>query len=109
MTKSLEGRESRTLLVDGRGRPYSFGVTAPSDQRAATASPLHVEASGAGEAVALLHSSGLSGRQWRRLTSVLVARGLRVLVPDLTGHGASVEWPEPKPFSFRDDVAAIGA
>ena len=35
--------------------------------------PLHVEDSGSGTPVVLLHSSGLSNRQWRRLASALVA------------------------------------
>ncbi|HEY8087040.1 MAG TPA: alpha/beta hydrolase [Polyangiaceae bacterium] len=70
---------------------------------------LHVETSGEGPAVVLVHSSGLSGRQWKRLVPVLVERKLRVVVPDLTGHGASAPWPEPQPFSFRTDVERIAA
>jgi pimeloyl-ACP methyl ester carboxylesterase len=65
---------------------------------------LHVEESGTGDAVLLLHSSGMSGRQWRRLVPELVRRSLRAVVPDFTGHGASEPWLEPKPFSFRTDV-----
>ncbi|MEA2751002.1 MAG: hypothetical protein QOI41_5145, partial [Myxococcales bacterium] len=68
---------------------------------------LHVEASGSGDPVVLLHSSGLSGRQWRRLAATFVEKGHRAIVPDLTGHGASPAWPEPKPFSFREDVAHV--
>jgi pimeloyl-ACP methyl ester carboxylesterase len=68
---------------------------------------LHVEEFGAGDPVVLLHSSGLSGRQWRRLVPNLVDRGWRAVVPDLTGHGASAAWEEPKPFSFRNDVDEI--
>src|ERR1700687_3926045 len=63
-----------------------FGST---EMELATRSGLHVECSGAGDSVLLLHSSGLSGRQWRRLTPELVRRGMRAVVPDLTGHGAS--------------------
>jgi pimeloyl-ACP methyl ester carboxylesterase len=70
-------------------------------------SALHVEDSGAGEPVLLLHSSGFSGRQWRRLASRLVEGGKRVLVPDLSGHGASPPWPEPTPFTFLADVARV--
>lgn len=73
----------------------------------ATMSGLRVEDSGAGEPVVLLHSSGLSGRQWRRLAGALVERGRRAVVPDLTGHGASDPWPEPAPFSFRMDVERV--
>jgi pimeloyl-ACP methyl ester carboxylesterase len=70
-------------------------------------SPLHVERSGSGAPVVLLHSSGLSGRQWKRLASTLTALmpgRLRTVVPDLTGHGASPALIEPRPLSFRDDV-----
>lgn len=70
-------------------------------------SSLHVEESGTGSPVVLLHSSGLSGRQWRRLSRTLAERGHRAVVPDLTGHGASPEWPEPRPFTFRDDVEQL--
>jgi pimeloyl-ACP methyl ester carboxylesterase len=59
------------------------------------------------EAVVLLHSSGMSGRQWRRLATRLEKLGLRTLVPDLTGHGAAPVLSEATPFSFRDDVAHI--
>jgi pimeloyl-ACP methyl ester carboxylesterase len=55
--------------------------------------------------ILLLHSSGLSARQWGRLVSELGSRPL--LAPDLIGHGASPPWPEPKPFSFRMDVDAL--
>jgi pimeloyl-ACP methyl ester carboxylesterase len=68
---------------------------------------LHVEDSGSGEPVLLLHSSGLSGRQWRRLAAELGASGMRVVVPDLSGHGRSEPWPEPTPFSFRTDVERV--
>ncbi len=71
--------------------------------------PLHVEDSGTGTPVVLLHSSGLSGRQWRRLATALVGRGARAVAVDLTGHGASPAWPEPTPFSFKTDVEAVTA
>jgi pimeloyl-ACP methyl ester carboxylesterase len=70
-------------------------------------SRLHVEQLGAGAPVVLLHSSGLSGRQWRRLARAVAEQGFRVVVPDLTGHGASPAWPEPKPFAFRRDVDEV--
>jgi pimeloyl-ACP methyl ester carboxylesterase len=73
----------------------------------ASAEPLHVEDSGSGTPVVLLHSSGMSGRQWRRLGKSLVARGLRAVVPDLAGHGESPPWPEPTPFTFRFDVERV--
>jgi pimeloyl-ACP methyl ester carboxylesterase len=67
------------------------------------------DSGGAGPCAVLLHSSGLSGRQWRRLSEQLVAKGMRVLVPDLGGHGRSAPWPEPEPFSFRTDVERVRA
>jgi len=75
------------------------------DALAATEPALFIDESGAGEPVILLHSSGLSGRQFRRLASMLVERGFRAIVPDLSGHGRSPALPEPQPFSFRSDVA----
>jgi pimeloyl-ACP methyl ester carboxylesterase len=72
-----------------------------------TGASLFVEDSGAGEPALLLHSSGLSGRQWRRLASELVTSGKRAIVPDLTGHGRSEPWLEPLPFSFRTDVLRV--
>jgi pimeloyl-ACP methyl ester carboxylesterase len=62
--------------------------------------------SGEGETVVLLHSGGLSGRQWRRLAESL-ARHFRVVVPDLLGYGASGAWEAGAPFDFRQDVAAL--
>jgi pimeloyl-ACP methyl ester carboxylesterase len=71
-------------------------------------SSLYIEETGAGDPVVLLHSHGLSGSQWRKLTPDLVARGFRVLAVDFTGHGRSAPWPEPKPFSFTIDVERVG-
>jgi pimeloyl-ACP methyl ester carboxylesterase len=75
----------------------------------APSTELHLESSGSGDPVVLLHSSGLSGRQWRRLATAFVERGHRAIVPDFTGQGASPSWPEPKPFSVREDVAHVTA
>ena len=54
----------------------------------------------------LLHSSGMSSRQWNRLAEPL-ARTHRVIAPDLLGSGASPPWPDGKPFDLMDDVAVI--
>lgn len=59
------------------------------------------------ELVVMLHSHGLDGGQWRKLSGDLVERGYRVLAPDLTGQGKSEPWPEPKPFAFGTDVERI--
>jgi pimeloyl-ACP methyl ester carboxylesterase len=71
------------------------------------ATPLFVEETGEGAPAILLHSSGMSGRQWKRLATALVAKGHRAIVPDLAGHGRSEPWPEPKPFSYAIDVANV--
>jgi pimeloyl-ACP methyl ester carboxylesterase len=70
-------------------------------------STLHVEDAGEGEPVVLLHSSGMSGAQWRRTAEELVRGGARAIVPDLLGSGRSTPWPEGKPFHFEMDVAAV--
>jgi pimeloyl-ACP methyl ester carboxylesterase len=71
-------------------------------------SSLYIEQTGAGDPVVLLHSHGLSGGQWRKLTPDLVAHGFRVLAVDFTGQGRSEPWPEPEPFSFTIDVERVG-
>jgi pimeloyl-ACP methyl ester carboxylesterase len=71
-------------------------------------SRLYIEETGAGDSAVLLHSHGLSGSQWRKLTPDLVAHGFRVLAVDLTGQGRSEPWPEPKPFSYTIDVERVG-
>jgi pimeloyl-ACP methyl ester carboxylesterase len=70
---------------------------------------VHVEDDGSGEAVVLVHSSGFSGRQWRRLAELLVRKELRVIVPDLLGSGQSSEWPDRQPFTFHDDIDLLDA
>jgi pimeloyl-ACP methyl ester carboxylesterase len=57
--------------------------------------------------VVLLHSSGLTGAQWRKLTAELEKRGATVRAPDLTGHGRSPPLPAGEPFSFHRDVEAV--
>ncbi len=78
-------------------------------QSLVNASGLHVDDTGDGDPVVMVHSSGSSGRQWKRLATELVARGKRTVVPDLTGHGRSEPWPEPQPFDFHLDVERVGA
>ena len=55
--------------------------------------------------VLLLHSGGLTSRQWRKLGELLAPRH-RVIAPDLLGYGAE-RWPPGKPFHFRDDLAVL--
>lgn len=55
--------------------------------------------------VLLLHSGGLTSRQWRKLEERLAPHH-RVLAPDLLGYGAE-RWPAGEPFHFRDDLAML--
>jgi pimeloyl-ACP methyl ester carboxylesterase len=69
---------------------------------------LAYRSTGDGPPVLLLHSGGLSSRQWRRLADAL-APSHRVLTPDFLGYGGSTRWPVGEPFDFRLDVDAIVA
>ena len=53
--------------------------------------------------VICLHSSGSSGRQWSALRTQLEP-GIRVLAPDLHGHGAAPIW-----HGFDEDIVAADA
>ena len=55
----------------------------------------------------LLHSSGMSSRQFSRLAPKLVEAGYRVVLVDLMGHGKSPPLAEGTPMSWRDDVAEV--
>jgi pimeloyl-ACP methyl ester carboxylesterase len=55
----------------------------------------------------LLHSSGMSSRQFSRLAPKLVEAGYRAVLVDLTGHGKSPPLAEGTPMSWRDDVAEV--
>lgn len=57
----------------------------------------------------LLHSSGLSSRQFSRLVPLLVERGYRAVAIDLIGHGKSAPLAEGAAMAWRDDVAAVAA
>lgn len=97
-----------------RGRPDGKGTRSPLDLRAVIVSPPRVTAPeplraldvGAGDPVVLLHSSGMSSRQWRRLADA-IAPTHRVIAPDLLGSGQNPPWPDGAPFHFDDDLAAI--
>jgi len=62
--------------------------------------------SGTGVPVVMLHSGGLSGRQWRKL-GVQLASSYRVIIPDLLGYGGSTAWPYGRPFHFGLDLAEL--
>lgn len=56
--------------------------------------------------VVMLHSGGMSGRQWRRLAEALSPR-YSVLTPDFLGCGANPPWPDDQPFHFEMDVERV--
>jgi pimeloyl-ACP methyl ester carboxylesterase len=70
---------------------------------------VHIDDSGSGQPVVLVHSSGFSGRQWRTLAARLVGKELRAVAPDLLGSGRSMSWPGREPFAFYDDVELLGS
>jgi pimeloyl-ACP methyl ester carboxylesterase len=55
------------------------------------------------ETVLLVHSSGMSSRQWRSFADDLAA-GANVMAPDLLGSGKNPRWPPDAPFDFHMDV-----
>lgn len=63
---------------------------------------------GEGSPVLLLHSSGLSSLQWRRLKERL-ATSHRVLAPDFIGYGGSAPWAGSGDFEYRFDLEAAEA
>lgn len=64
----------------------------------------HVQASGSGTPVVMLHSGGMSSRQWARLAARLAPR-YRALALDFLGVGQS---PAAGPaFSVADDLAEV--
>lgn len=69
-------------------------------------SSLHVEVAGAGTPVLLLHSGGMSSRQWRKLAEGL-ASSYQAVSPDFLGSGDNPLWPEGEPFDFHQDVDAV--
>jgi pimeloyl-ACP methyl ester carboxylesterase len=68
---------------------------------------LHVESTGSGPPVVLLHSSGMSSRQFAKLIPKLVEAGFRAIAIDLAGHGRSPMLGEGAAFGWRDDVQAV--
>lgn len=65
---------------------------------------------GSGPPVLLLHSSGLSSAQWRRLAQRL-ATTHRVLAPDLPGYGRNppLDANRLRSYGFEDDLVALEA
>lgn len=57
--------------------------------------------------VVLLHSGGMSSRQWRKLAEILGATHRVVVAPDFLGSGDNPPWPDEAPFDFTADVDVI--
>ncbi|MEO8801604.1 MAG: alpha/beta hydrolase [Polyangiaceae bacterium] len=67
-------------------------------------SGIHVESTGEGTPVLLLHSGGMSSRQFKKLAVELAEASFRAVAIDLAGHGLAHEVREPTPLSLYDDV-----
>lgn len=67
---------------------------------------LHTTSRGEGQPVVMLHSGGMSSRQWKKLGDVLSATH-RVVAPDFLGSGSNPPWPEGERFDFTMDVDAV--
>lgn len=63
---------------------------------------------GQGVPVVLLHSTGSSGAQWRKLAQTLSGH-YRVIVPNLCGYGATPTWRGTGPFALAREVELIAA
>jgi pimeloyl-ACP methyl ester carboxylesterase len=59
-----------------------------------------IEEDGSGIPVLCLHTAGQTGAQWRDVLAELPPRGLRVIAPDLPGHGRS----DPAPLGAICDL-----
>jgi pimeloyl-ACP methyl ester carboxylesterase len=68
---------------------------------------IHVQEEGKGEPVVLVHSSGMSSAQWRKLAGAVAAASYRALVLDLIGYGKSDPWPAERDFDLSRDVDAV--
>ena len=75
------------------------------DFRGATVS---YAATGHGETVLALHSSGCSGAQWRGLAEAIGAQ-YRLCAPDLIGYGSSAPWQGPGRLRLGDEVHRVAA
>jgi pimeloyl-ACP methyl ester carboxylesterase len=60
---------------------------------------------GEGEPVVMIHSSGMSSRQWRHLARVLSSTH-RAVMPDLLGYGGTLGWDGAE-FTLDRDLAVV--
>lgn len=61
---------------------------------------------GQGEPVVMIHSSGMSSRQWRHLARVLSSTH-RAVMPDLLGYGGTLGWDSAESFTLDRDLALV--
>lgn len=69
---------------------------------------VHADELGLGEPVVMIHSSGMSSRQWRGLARLL-APTHRAIMPDLLGSGATRGWEPGPDFAIAEDAALVRA
>src|SRR6185436_13607520 len=67
---------------------------------------INVEEAGAGEPVVMIHSSGMSSRQWRGLAKVM-APTHRAVMPDLLGYGGTTGWVARDGFAIDEDTQLV--
>lgn len=91
-----------------RINPGALVDASPARRNDARMSTLFAQETGSGPPVLLLHSSGFSSSQWRRLTNRLAGTH-RVIAPDLPGYGRNEPLPDDRlaTYGFLDDVAAV--
>jgi len=63
-------------------------------------------ANGSGYPIILLHSSGLSSQQWRRLVSTLGPKH-HVIAHDFLGCGAEPPWPPGRDFELQEELDGV--
>ncbi len=64
------------------------------------------KSSGSGAAVIFLHSSAMSGTQWRDIMAELGSE-FRLLAPDFYGYGKSDSWPGPAPLTLDAELTIL--
>lgn len=57
--------------------------------------------------IIMLHSSGLSGRQWRPYAVELAKMGYQVHLPDLVGYGKSEPWQGSRVFDIAEEIQLV--
>jgi pimeloyl-ACP methyl ester carboxylesterase len=67
---------------------------------------IQADEAGQGEPVVMIHSSGMSSRQWRHLARVISSTH-RAVMPDLLGYGGTVGWDGAETFTLDRDLAVV--